>query len=99
VRGETAGGLVSEADGPFSHVAGFTGYMGIVASRFARAPCLRILELRAGNGLLADALRAAGHETANRGGVPPRGTRASRRSRARDRAAVPRDAMAGPRAS
>lgn len=46
----------------FSHVANFTGYMEVVAGHFADQPKgLRILDLPAGNGLLADALRAMGH--------------------------------------
>lgn len=46
----------------FSHVANFTGYMEIVAGYFAgRPPGCRILDLPAGNGLLAEALRAMGH--------------------------------------
>ena len=46
----------------FSHVANFTGYMEVVARHFAELPKgLRILDLPAGNGLLADALRAMGH--------------------------------------
>jgi SAM-dependent methyltransferase len=46
----------------FSHVANFTGYMEAVASHFADQPeGLRILDLPAGNGLLADALRSMGH--------------------------------------
>ena len=47
---------------PFSHVANFTGYMADVADHFSSRPKpLRILDLPAGNGLLADALRAMGH--------------------------------------
>jgi SAM-dependent methyltransferase len=47
----------------FSHVAEFTGYMQVVADYFSTRPApLRILDLPAGNGLLADALRATGHE-------------------------------------
>lgn len=46
----------------FSHVANFTGYMQVVADHYSRQPeGLRILDLPAGNGLLADALRAMGH--------------------------------------
>jgi len=46
----------------FSHVANFTGYMEVVADHFAERPKgLRILNLPAGNGLLADALRGMGH--------------------------------------
>jgi len=46
----------------FSHVANFTGYMEVVADYFAKRPKgLRILDLPAGNGLLADALRGMGH--------------------------------------
>jgi SAM-dependent methyltransferase len=47
----------------FSHVANFTGYMTVVADHFAARPGkLRILDLPAGNGLLAEALRGMGHE-------------------------------------
>ncbi|MCW5604572.1 MAG: class I SAM-dependent methyltransferase, partial [Burkholderiales bacterium] len=47
----------------FSHVANFTGYMGVVVGYFAALPGgLRVLDLPAGNGLLADALRGLGHE-------------------------------------
>jgi SAM-dependent methyltransferase len=47
---------------PFSHVANFTGYMAVVARHFSsRPPGLRILDLPAGNGLLAQALREMGH--------------------------------------
>ncbi len=46
----------------FSHVANFTGYMDVVAQHFAAKPRgLRILDLPAGNGLLAEALRGMGH--------------------------------------
>ena len=46
----------------FSHVGNFTGYMEIVARHFAGRPqALSILDVPAGNGLLADALRAMGH--------------------------------------
>lgn len=46
----------------FSHVANFTGYMEVVADYFASRPQgLRILDVPAGNGLLADALRGMGH--------------------------------------
>jgi len=46
----------------FSHVANFTGYMEVVAWHFTgRRDPLRILDLPAGNGLLADALRQMGH--------------------------------------
>ncbi len=46
----------------FSHVPDFTGYMGVVAAYFsARTRALNILEVPAGNGLLADALRALGN--------------------------------------
>ena len=46
----------------FSHVANFTGYMEVVAHHFADQPKgLRFLDLPAGNGLLADALRGMGH--------------------------------------
>jgi SAM-dependent methyltransferase len=46
----------------FSHVGNFTGYMKVVADYFAaHRPGLKILDLPAGNGLLADALRARGH--------------------------------------
>lgn len=46
----------------FTHVANFTGYMEIVARHFAgKSSSVRILDLPAGNGLLADALREMGH--------------------------------------
>lgn len=46
----------------FSHVANFTGYMALVADHFSRRPKgLKIFDLPAGNGLLADALRGMGH--------------------------------------
>ena len=46
----------------FSHVPNFTGYMEVVARHFAGRPQgLRILDMPAGNGLLADALRGHGH--------------------------------------
>jgi SAM-dependent methyltransferase len=46
----------------FSHVSNFTGYMRVVADYFAGQPGgRRILDLPAGNGLLADALRGSGH--------------------------------------
>lgn len=46
----------------YTHVANFTGYMAAVAQHFRAQPAgLRILDLPAGNGLLADALRQAGH--------------------------------------
>lgn len=48
---------------PFSHVADFTGYMEVVARYFAsQRTGRRVLELPAGNGLLADALCAMGNE-------------------------------------
>ena len=51
------------SDGSFSHVANFTGYMQMAADHFAaRKEHLRVLDLPAGNGLLADALRGMGHE-------------------------------------
>jgi len=47
----------------YSHVANFTGYMAVVADYFSRRPGkLRILDLPAGNGLLAEALRGMGHD-------------------------------------
>jgi SAM-dependent methyltransferase len=46
----------------FSHVANLTGYMELVARWFSTQPAgLRIVDLPAGNGLLADALRAMSH--------------------------------------
>jgi SAM-dependent methyltransferase len=46
----------------YSHVANVTGYMEVVADCFAGRPQgLRILDLPAGNGLLAEALRGMGH--------------------------------------
>ena len=51
------------SDGSFSHVANFTGYMQMAVDHFAgRKDRLRVLDLPAGNGLLADALRELGHE-------------------------------------
>ena len=47
---------------PYSHVANFTGYMDVVAGHFSGSrKGLKILDLPAGNGLLADALRGMGH--------------------------------------
>ena len=47
----------------FSHVANFTGYMGIALDYLAAAKDIRrVLDLPAGNGLLTDALRQAGKE-------------------------------------
>ena len=47
----------------YSHVPNFTGYMEVVARYFSARPAgVRILDLPAGNGLLADALRGMGHE-------------------------------------
>lgn len=47
----------------FSHVAKFTGYMRIVADLVdGHRPGLTILDVPAGNGLLADALRRQGHD-------------------------------------
>lgn len=55
--------MTAEAPRPYSHVANFTGYMAIVARHFAaQSGKRRILDLPAGNGLLADALREMGHE-------------------------------------
>lgn len=49
--------------GNFTHVANFTGYMEVVARFFlAQRKGQRVLDLPAGNGLLADALREMGHE-------------------------------------
>lgn len=47
----------------FTHVPNFTGYMGIVEKLVARTgrTGLAILDLPAGNGLLAERLRARGH--------------------------------------
>jgi len=46
----------------FTHVANFTGYMAVVARHFSGRPRgLKILDLPAGNGLLAEALRGMGH--------------------------------------
>jgi SAM-dependent methyltransferase len=46
----------------FSHVGNFTGYMRRVYELLAAEPArLRILDVPAGNGLLADALAEAGH--------------------------------------
>ena len=46
----------------FSHVPNFTGYMAVALECLREQAPSRILDLPAGNGLLADALRAAGHE-------------------------------------
>src|ERR1043165_6315456 len=47
----------------FSHVANFTGYMAVALRALEALPQgSRILDLPAGNGLLADALRDAGHD-------------------------------------
>ncbi|MBI3057500.1 MAG: class I SAM-dependent methyltransferase [Betaproteobacteria bacterium] len=47
----------------FSHVGNFTGYMEVVTRHFAGAGAgLRVLDLPAGNGKFADALRALGHQ-------------------------------------
>ena len=47
----------------FSHVANFTGYMQVVVNHFStRHARMRVLDLPAGNGLLADALRGMGHD-------------------------------------
>jgi len=47
----------------FSHVGNFTGYMKVVAHHYAGAPnALRVLDIPAGNGKLADALCAMGHQ-------------------------------------
>jgi SAM-dependent methyltransferase len=46
----------------FSHVGNFTGYMEVVADHFSGQPRLRVLDLPAGNGLLAEALRGMGHD-------------------------------------
>jgi SAM-dependent methyltransferase len=53
---------VTAAAKRFSHVANFTGYMRVVVGHFAALPPQRVLDLPAGSGLLADALRAMGHE-------------------------------------
>jgi SAM-dependent methyltransferase len=46
----------------FSHVSNFTGYMGIVAALVQNGkPAQKILDLPAGNGLLAAHLRERGH--------------------------------------
>jgi SAM-dependent methyltransferase len=47
----------------YSHVANFTGYMKIVLEMIQKlGPKKRILDIPAGNGLLIDHLREAGHE-------------------------------------
>jgi SAM-dependent methyltransferase len=47
----------------FSHVPNFTGYMGVILRVVQVGPRRqRILDIPAGNGLLADRLRACGHE-------------------------------------
>lgn len=53
----------SKRDSGFSHVENFTGYMAVALRCLEdKPPGLRVLDLPAGNGLLADALRHAGHE-------------------------------------
>ena len=54
--------MTGDGSKAFSHVANFTGYMQIAADHFAARRGLRVLDLPAGNGLLADALRGMGHE-------------------------------------
>lgn len=47
----------------YSHVGNFTGYMGrVFALVVAGPPAQRVLDLPAGNGLLSERLRAAGHD-------------------------------------
>ncbi|HEY1490531.1 MAG TPA: class I SAM-dependent methyltransferase [Verrucomicrobiae bacterium] len=47
----------------FSHVGNFTGYMDVVFQLVQKGPpSQRILDIPAGNGLLSDRLRAAGHQ-------------------------------------
>ena len=54
---------MSASDQKFSHVANFTGYMEVVARYFVGLPGgLRVLDMPAGNGKLADALRELGHQ-------------------------------------
>jgi SAM-dependent methyltransferase len=54
---------MSASDRQFTHVANFPDYMAVVARYFAGVPRgLRILDLPAGNGMLADALRELGHQ-------------------------------------
>lgn len=56
-------GLMHMDDRKFSHVSGFTGYMAITKSIVEQnAPGQRILDIPAGNGLLAERLQAAGNE-------------------------------------
>ena len=45
----------------FSHVGNFTGYMAVVLRILEKEKPLKILDMPAGNGLLADRLRRAGH--------------------------------------
>jgi SAM-dependent methyltransferase len=54
--------VTSDRAKAYSHVANFTDYMAVVAHHFSALPGRRILDLPAGNGLLADALRGMGHE-------------------------------------
>lgn len=54
---------MSEPEKKFSHTGNFTDYMAVVARHFESMPRgLRVLDLPAGNGLLADVLRAQGHQ-------------------------------------
>lgn len=54
---------MQNASKQFSHVGGFTEYMELVVRHFSRAKrALRILDLPAGSGLLADVLREMKHE-------------------------------------
>jgi len=46
----------------FSHVPDFTGYMRKILAMVENRPPLRILDIPAGNGRLAERLREAGHE-------------------------------------
>lgn len=55
--------MTSDGSKAFSHVGNFTGYMQVAVDHFAaRKERLRVLDLPAGNGLLADELRKMGHE-------------------------------------
>ncbi len=57
-----AGHVPGLAPKDFSHVANFTGYMEVVFRVFdAEQRALKVLDLPAGNGLLADRLRERGH--------------------------------------
>src|SRR5437588_10996091 len=53
--------IVAVSTKDFSHVGNFTGYMEVVFRLMVTEKCSRILDIPAGNGLLADRLRQEGH--------------------------------------